>query len=92
MSTSITDARARDVRVDREHLIVALVDGREISAPIAWFPRLAGGTKAQRANWQLIGQGIGIHWPDLDEDISIEGLLHPENTLRAGHEASDDRR
>jgi Protein of unknown function (DUF2442) len=82
MNTSPANARARDVRVVGEQLIVALTDGREISAPIAWFLRLARSRKAELANWQLIGQGIGIHWPDLDEDISIEGLLHPERTLR----------
>ena len=71
------------MRMTGEQLIVALVDGREISAPLAWFPRLAGGTRAQRENWELTGEGIGIHWPDLDEDISVEGLLQPETTLKA---------
>ena len=50
-------------------------DGREISVPMAWFPRLLHGTPEQRRNWELIGPGHGIHWPDLDEDISIEGIL-----------------
>ena len=70
------------MRVSAERLVVALVDGREISAPLAWFPRLARGTRAQRANWDLTGQGIGIHWPELDEDISVDGLLQPETTLK----------
>jgi hypothetical protein len=58
-----------------DSLRVVLADGREISAPLAWFPRLASATQAQRANHRLIGRGIGIHWPDVDEDISIESLL-----------------
>ena len=58
-----------------EALIVDLADGRTITVPLAWFPRLARGTPAERANWRLIGGGVGIHWPDLDEDISVESLL-----------------
>jgi hypothetical protein len=54
---------------------VDLADGRSIAVPIAWYPRLAHGTPAERANWRLIGRGEGIHWPDLDEDISVENLL-----------------
>jgi uncharacterized protein DUF2442 len=56
-------------------LVVELLDGRSITAPVAWFPRLADGTAAERQNWRLIGKGEGIHWPDLDEDISEESLL-----------------
>jgi hypothetical protein len=51
------------------------VDGRELSVPVDWFPALAGATEAQRAHWRLIGQGTGIHWPDVDEDISVPHLL-----------------
>ncbi len=69
------DNRAADVRFDDISLIVHLVDGREISAPLAWFPRLAGATPQERAHWELIGQGVGIHWPDVDEDISVPRLL-----------------
>jgi len=58
-------------------LHVQLVDGREIGAPLEWFPRLRDATPAQRANWRLIGQGVGIHWEDLDEDLSIAGLVAP---------------
>lgn len=54
---------------------VALDDGRELSVPLAWFPRLLHGTPEQRLHWELIGLGQGIHWPDLDEDISVEGIL-----------------
>jgi hypothetical protein len=52
-----------------------LSDGRTVSAPLAWYPRLAHGTPAERARWRLVGHGEGVHWPDLDEDISIEGVL-----------------
>jgi hypothetical protein len=79
--------RARDVRVTEHSLTVRLVDGRSISAPLEWYPRLHRATPAQRANWRLIGEGHGIHWPDVDEDIStimlIEGLPSIEYT-RAG--------
>ncbi len=56
-------------------LRVELADGREIVAPLEWFPRLRDATAAQRANWRAIGGGVGIHWPDLDEDLSVAGLL-----------------
>ena len=56
-------------------LIVTLVDGRRVSAPLAWFPRLLRATPKQRANWRLIGRGVGIHWDDVDEDISVRSLL-----------------
>ena|SRR5687768_15900207 len=65
---------AQDVRVTADSLTVDLTDGRTISAPLVWFPRLVHGTPEERNNWE-IGSGIGIHWPDLDEDISVEGLL-----------------
>jgi hypothetical protein len=63
------------VIVSDDTLTVDLTDGRTISAPIAWYPRLAHGTPGERRNWRLIGGGEGIHWPDLDEDISVHGLL-----------------
>jgi Protein of unknown function (DUF2442) len=78
MSTSgieLKDALARAVSVTDEALIADLADGRTIAVPLAWFPRLAHGTAAERANWRLIAGGEGIHWPDLDEDISVESLL-----------------
>jgi hypothetical protein len=77
MQTSEYDPRirARDVRVSDEALTVHLVDGRAISVPLEWYPRLRRATPAQRANWRLIGEGHGIHWPDIDEDISTIGLL-----------------
>jgi hypothetical protein len=58
-----------------EDLAVDLADGRAIAVPLVWFPRLAHATPAERANWRLIGSGAGIHWPELDEDISVESLL-----------------
>ncbi len=68
-------ARAKLVKVTEEALIVDLEDGRTISVPLVWFPRLLHGTAAERANWRLIGSGEGIHWPDLDEDIEVRHLL-----------------
>jgi hypothetical protein len=69
------DERVADVRFDDERLIVDLVDGRTIAAPLAWYPRLLAATSEQRAQWELAGGGYGIHWPDVDEDLSTEGLL-----------------
>ena len=68
-------ALAQDVRVSEDTLVVDLADGRTLSVPLAWYPRLAHGTPAERAEWRLIGRGEGIHWPELDEDVSVEGLL-----------------
>lgn len=70
-----TEPLATDVRFSGSMLQVALDDGRELAVPIEWFPRLRDGSPAARLNWRLIGQGEGIHWPDLDEDISVLGLL-----------------
>jgi hypothetical protein len=69
------DATAIDVRVTDDQLLVVLADGRELAAPLAWFPRLSEATEGQRKNWRLIGRGQGIHWPDVDEDISVASLL-----------------
>ena len=71
-----------------DSLTVDLSDGRTITAPLAWFPRLLDGSPAERSNWRLIGQGEGIHWPDLDEDLSVEGLLEglPSNESKASLE------
>ena len=68
-------ARISQVTVTDDMLSVDLEDGRTIAVPIGWYPRLAYGTTAERANFQVSGAGYGIHWPDLDEDIGIEGLL-----------------
>jgi len=69
------DASAVDVTVTDEHVVIVLADGRELSAPLTWFPRLVEATPDQRRNWRLIGRGHGIHWPDVDEDISVASLL-----------------
>ena len=66
---------AADVRFDEDILHVQLSDGREISVPLEWFLRLRDATEEQRANWRLIGKGVGIHWGRIDEDLSVEGLL-----------------
>jgi hypothetical protein len=79
MSTSTTKSRplAVDVRFDKESMHVLLSDGRRISAPLAWFPRLRDAKDAQRRKWRLIGKGVGIHWDELDEDVSVAALLEP---------------
>lgn len=81
-STNRTDAASRPplpaataVVVSDDTLTVDLSDGRTLSVPLGWYPRLLYGSAAERQRWQLIGQGVGIHWPELDEDISVEGLL-----------------
>ena len=75
ISTRVTDERVSDVRCTDDTLTVDLMDGRSISVPLAWYPRLARGAPGQRANWQASAGGYGIHWPDLDEDVSVAGLL-----------------
>jgi hypothetical protein len=74
-------ALAQAVQITADTLTVDLADGRSISVPLAWYPRLAIGTVSERGHWRFIGRGEGIHWPDLDEDISIENLL---NGARSG--------
>jgi hypothetical protein len=69
------DATAVDVTVTDDRIVVVLADGRELAAPLAWFPRLLEATPEQRRNWRFIGHGHGIHWPDVDEDISVPSLL-----------------
>ena len=69
------DATAIDVNVTDDAIHVVLADGREVTAPLAWSPRLAEATSEQRKNWRLIGRGQGIHWPDVDEDISVASLM-----------------
>ncbi len=78
MTTLAVDLRlvsANNVEITEETLTVDLEDGRTISVPVAWYPRLLIATPEERDNWRLIGKGEGIHWPDLDEDISIENIL-----------------
>lgn len=73
--TRSSEPRARNVRVTRDTLTVELTDGRVISVPLGWYPRLTHGTPKERKRWELIARGRGIHWEALDEDISVEGLL-----------------
>ena len=78
MSTSaleVGSVKVQNVVVSEDALTADLSDGRTISAPLAWYPRLLNGTPLERHNWRLIGNGEGIHWPDLDEDISVENLI-----------------
>ena len=69
------DERVQSVKVTEDLLVVGLLDGRTISVPVEWFPRLRAATQSQRDNWEVCGGGYGIHWPELDEDLSTEGLL-----------------
>lgn len=77
MSSSTVDsqAAAANVHLSDDTLTVELSDGRVLSVPVSWYPRLSHGTAEERNNWRLIGRGHGIHWEDLDEDISVDGLL-----------------
>jgi hypothetical protein len=78
MNTSTVEVRlstAQNVSVTDDTLVIDLTDGRTISVPLAWYPRLLQGTPEERSHWRLIGQGEGIHWPDLDEDISVQHVL-----------------
>lgn len=70
-----SDERAKNVTTNDLYVSVELMDGRIISVPLSWYPRLLNATPAQRANWTLCAGGFGIHWPDIDEDLSTEGLL-----------------
>ncbi|MFZ1753395.1 MAG: DUF2442 domain-containing protein [Caldilineaceae bacterium] len=65
----------QNVKVSEDTLLVDLSDGRSIGVPLAWYPRLWHGTESEQVNWRPIGRGVGIHWPELDEDISAEGLI-----------------
>jgi hypothetical protein len=69
------DERVADVRFDADRIIVDLMDGRTIAVPLAFYPRLSNATPEQRAKWEIAGAGYGIHWPEIDEDLSTEGLL-----------------
>lgn len=73
--STIRSARATDVEVTADDLVVTLADGRVLSVPLAWFPRLLAASPEARACWEMLGDGEGIHWPEADEDLSIRGLL-----------------
>jgi hypothetical protein len=74
-SAQTADERVAGVSFDADRLIVDLMDGRTISVPLAWYPRLHSATPEQRTRWEIAGGGYGIHWPDVDEDLSTEGML-----------------
>ena len=78
-----TPARAEAVTCTEDELIVTLSDGRVISVPLVWFPRLAHATKKQREVYEILGSGTGIHWPEIDEDISVSGLLAGTPSIEA---------
>jgi len=84
MTSSVVDVvpRVTCAKCTDDELVVALSDGRTLSVPLAWFPRLLGATAAERANWRLIGSGEGIRWETLDEDLSVRGLLRGEPARR----------
>lgn len=89
MTGSATNAPlAEDVRVSDDELEVWLTDGRRIAVPLAWYPRLLNATAAERRNWELLGDGEGIHWPDVDEDLSVEGLLRGSPSPEAKRSSS----
>ncbi len=83
VTLTLTLARITQVIVTDETLAVDLEDGRTIAVPIGWYPRLAHGTPAERANFRISGGGYGIHWPDLDEDIGVEGLLLGKKSMES---------
>ena len=77
MSIAVAEAEPliRQVRFEADQLIVELSDGRTLGTPVRWYPRLVAATAAQREHWELLGRGSGIHWPDVDEDLSLDGML-----------------
>jgi hypothetical protein len=97
----LKELRAQDVTFSEDDFTIVLADGRTMTIPLAWFPRLFHASPAERGNWRWVGGGIGIHWPDLDEDISVEDLIlgrpsgeSPESLRRwlEGRTTSDERR
>ena len=80
--------RVIDVRVTEDTISVDLYDGRTITVPLAWYPRLLHATPEQRANWRIAGAGYGIHWPDVDEDLSVQGLLQGAPAPRVAAKAA----
>ncbi len=75
LNNPVREARAQRVAVTEDSLVIDLIDGRSITAPLVWYPRLLNGTAGERNNWRLIADGEGIHWPDLDEDLSVDSLI-----------------
>jgi hypothetical protein len=81
-----TEVRIRDIEVTEDTIVARLTDGRTISVPLVWSWRLAEATPEQRANYEIIGDGHGVHWPDIDEDISAEGMLYGTPAPRPKHQ------
>ncbi|HVP42317.1 MAG TPA: DUF2442 domain-containing protein [Terriglobales bacterium] len=91
------DERVADVKVTSDDLVVRLMDGRSISVPLVWYPRLLNASARQRRQWRISAGGYGIHWPEIDEDLSVEGLLRgapapPEGRKRATRNKNGERR
>ena len=88
LPSEVRPALAQRVTLTEDALVVDLVDGRTVSVPLSWYPRLAHATPGERVNWRLIGRGEGVHWPELDEDIGVSSLLagrpsgEPQASLR----------
>jgi hypothetical protein len=76
IAVQMQEVRIKDISVSKDTITAHLMDGRKISVPLAWSWRLSEATPKQRANWEIIGDGYGVHWPDIDEDISAEGMLY----------------
>jgi hypothetical protein len=91
-SAPSVDPRAKGLRFSEDELSVFLADGRTISVPLAWFPRLLHASPQQRRNWEILGDGDGIHWPEIDEDVSVAGLLQGVAAEAAEPAARDPRR
>lgn len=85
IAVDVAEPRLMNVTVTEEEIIAYLVDGRTISVPLAWSWRLTEATSEQRSNFEIIGDGLGIHWPDIDEDISVDGMLHGAPARRPKH-------
>jgi hypothetical protein len=83
ISETIADARVQNVLVTDDALTIVLRDGRKVSAPLDWFPRLKAASPAARASWTTSAAGHGVHWPEIDEDLSVEGLLSGQPAPRA---------
>ena len=83
LSAAVTLSRVVNISVTEDTLSVDLEDGRTIAVPITWYPRLAYGTPQERANFQISSAGYGVHWPDLDEDIGVEGLLRGKKSTES---------
>jgi len=81
MNTSVRPVKATDLQFTDDRLVVHLEDGRDLIVPLEWFPRLRNASSDELTNWRFIGDGIGIHWEQLDEDISVEGLLKGDHNL-----------